>query len=193
VLFPHPLHARIESGEITLAFRSWLRPTVRAGGTLVTPAGLLAIDAVDVIEPGSITAADALRAGATDVAEVIAGLATGDGRRLHRIEFRRAGDDPRLARRVQVELTDAEWSSLIGKLDGMDARSPTGPWTTAALRAIADHPAVVSTVLAEQVGLPRPEFKLRVRRLKALGLTESLEVGYRLSLLGAALLGRRPG
>jgi hypothetical protein len=31
-------------------------------------------------------------------------------------------------------------------------------------------------------------FKLNVRKLKALGLTESLEVGYRLSPRGAAFL-----
>ena len=56
------------------------------------------------------------------------------------------------------------------------------------LRQIGDRPGVVSTVLAEAVGLERPDFKLRVRRLKALGLTESLEVGYRLSPRGRAFL-----
>jgi hypothetical protein len=36
--------------------------------------------------------------------------------------------------------------------------------------------------------MDRPEFKQRVRRLKALGLTESLQVGYRLSPRGMAFL-----
>ena len=36
--------------------------------------------------------------------------------------------------------------------------------------------------------LDKVKFKNNVRRLKALGLTESLEVGYRLSPRGAALL-----
>ena len=36
--------------------------------------------------------------------------------------------------------------------------------------------------------MDRPAFKLNVRKLKALGLTESLEVGYRLSPRGAAFL-----
>ena len=36
--------------------------------------------------------------------------------------------------------------------------------------------------------MERPAFKLNVRKLKALGLTESLEVGYRLSPRGAAYL-----
>jgi hypothetical protein len=37
-------------------------------------------------------------------------------------------------------------------------------------------------------GQDKIAFKLNVRKLKALGLTESLEVGYRLSRRGAALL-----
>jgi hypothetical protein len=43
-------------------------------------------------------------------------------------------------------------------------------------------------VLAEAAGQERLAFKTRVRRLKALGLTESLEVGYRLSPRGRAFL-----
>ena len=53
---------------------------------------------------------------------------------------------------------------------------------------IAASPGVVSTVLADQVGMDRPTFKRRVRQLKELGFTESLEVGYRLSPRGEAYL-----
>ena len=42
--------------------------------------------------------------------------------------------------------------------------------------------------LAPELGLERLPFKARVRRLKELGLTESLERGYRLSPRGAAYL-----
>ena len=69
----------------------------------------------------------------------------------------------------------------------MDAAAEA-PWTRSVLRQIAEQPGVVSTVLAEAVGLDRPTFKIRVRRLKALGLTESLEIGYRLSPRGHAFL-----
>ena len=47
---------------------------------------------------------------------------------------------------------------------------------------------VVSTTLAESAGIERADFKLNVRKLKALGLTISLDVGYRLSPRGVALL-----
>ena len=40
--------------------------------------------------------------------------------------------------------------------------------------------------------MERAWFKGNVRKLKALGLTESLEVGYRLSPRGAVFLATRP-
>jgi ribosomal protein S19E (S16A) len=43
-------------------------------------------------------------------------------------------------------------------------------------------------ILALQVDADVPSFKRRVRQLKELGLTESLEVGYRLSPRGRAVL-----
>ena len=64
----------------------------------------------------------------------------------------------------------------------MDGSSSRGPWTGAVLALIADRPAVVSTVLAEAIGWERQDFKLHVRRRKALGLTFSLDVGYRCCL-----------
>ena len=44
--------------------------------------------------------------------------------------------------------------------------------------------------LAASAGRERHPFKTDVRKLKELGLTESLEVGYRLSPRGRALLER---
>ena len=42
--------------------------------------------------------------------------------------------------------------------------------------------------LAAELGMERLPFKTDVRKLKALGLTESLDVGYRLSPRGTAFL-----
>ena len=44
---------------------------------------------------------------------------------------------------------------------------------------IAERPAVRAGDLADQLGRERLAFKADVRKLKALGLTESLDVGYR--------------
>jgi Mn-dependent DtxR family transcriptional regulator len=46
--------------------------------------------------------------------------------------------------------------------------------------------------LAKHLGRDRKSFKTDVRKLKELGLTESLEVGYRLSPRGRAWLRPRP-
>ncbi len=65
-----------------------------------------------------------------------------------------------------------------------------GPWTIATLRLIGDRPGVRAAELAAAAGRERLPFKADVRKLKELGLTESLEVGYRLSPRGRALLAR---
>ena len=53
---------------------------------------------------------------------------------------------------------------------------------------IGDRPAVRAGDLADDLGRERLSFKTDVRKLKALGLTESLTVGYRLSPRGRAFL-----
>jgi hypothetical protein len=86
----------------------------------------------------------------------------------------------------QSELSEDDVADISRRLDRMDERSPTGAWTRRTLELIADHPAVVSTELAKQIGMERFAFKANVRKLKRLGLTHSLEVGYQLSPRGRA-------
>ena len=59
------------------------------------------------------------------------------------------------------------------------------------LRLIERYPGIVSTKLAQHAGMDRPAFKLNVRKLKEMGLTESLDIGYRLSPRGEAVFARR--
>lgn len=190
MLFPKPLWAGLADGTITVAFRRWKRPTVRAGGTLRTPAGVLAIDAVEAITEAQITDADARRSGADDRAAVLAALPDGAARTLYRIAFHHAGDDPRVALRERTDLADDEIADLIAALDRLDAASTDGPWTRGRLAMIAGDPGVRAPDLAARVGEEVPRFKRRVRRLKALGLTESLPIGYRLSPRGRVFLDR---
>ena len=115
----------------------------------------------------------------------------GDDRTTYRITVHREGDDPRIARRERVDLDAAEWADVARRLESLDARSTIGPWTRATLRIIADRPGVLAATLASELGQEHA-VQGRVRRLKALGLTESLEVGYRLSPLGTAALTHLP-
>jgi hypothetical protein len=59
----------IKAGKVDLIFRRWNRPTVKAGGTLKTKIGLLAIKAIDDIAPEDVSEAEAQRAGFKDVAD----------------------------------------------------------------------------------------------------------------------------
>jgi hypothetical protein len=67
-----------------------------------------------------------------------------------------------------------------------------GPRTKVVLSLIADHPAIRAGDLAAKLGWKIQVFKIRVRKLKGLGPTESLEVGYRPSPRGAAYLRTAP-
>jgi hypothetical protein len=187
VLFPQDVLRRIGEGEVTLAFRRWRRPTVKAGGTLRTRVGVLAIDSVEAVGEEDVTDADARRAGAADRDALLAGLRP-EGR-LHRIEFRLAGPDPRIALRERSEISPAERAEIDARLARLDAASRHGPWTAAVLDLIADRPATPAADLAASLGRERARFKADVRKLKELGLTESLEVGYRLSPRGRAYYG----
>lgn len=183
MVFKERFWAGLRDGSLTVAYRRWTRPSVRPAGTLQSPGGLLAIDSVEVIGPDEIDEAAAHAAGYRDRKELF-GYLRGQGQ-LYRIRFHRIGDDPRVALRQRAELTDEEWETVAGMLR-------RNPWALEYLRLIREMPAVVSTELAERAGMERLAFKQRVRRLKALGLTESLEVGYRLSPRGEAVLARAP-
>lgn len=188
MLFNVALHPSIEDGTVTVAFRRWKRPTVVAGGTLLTPVGLLAIDAVDVVDEGDVTEADARAAGSASLDELRAALRSGADRTLYRIRFHRAGDDPRTALRADDDLDAAARRSIDEQLARWDRASASGPWTEPTLRAIATSPGAPSRLLAPELDVDQPTFKRRVRQLKGLGLTESLEVGYRLSPRGRRYL-----
>ncbi len=178
----------IVGGRVSLQFRRWKRPTVKDGGTLLTSVGQLAIDDVRAVTDDELTEKDAARAGFADLAALRDALGpVRDGTRLYRIAVRYQGADPRVALRSSVP-DDDEAAAMVATLRAWDARSRSGPWTRTALRLIADHPETLAAELATAAGLDRARFKSNVRRLKGLGLTESLERGYRLSPRGSAVL-----
>ena len=85
----------IQAGEITLQFRRWTRPSVKAGGTLKTRVGLLRIGRIDEMRPEDVTAVDARKAGFRDIADFRAWLNTmKQGPLFHRIEVSYIGEPP---------------------------------------------------------------------------------------------------
>ena len=178
---------RIVSGEISLVFRRWRRPTVRSGGSLRTALGVLRILDVAVVTEVDISEADAGRAGFSSRAALLEGLGAREGQ-VYRIAVEYAGADPRIALRRRDDLSDAEVERIIGKLQRFDAQSSAGPWTARVLAAIEAQPGVVSRTLAELLDCDRDWLKPQVRKLKNLGLTVSLTTGYELSPRGRVVL-----
>ena len=164
---------------------------MRAGGTLQTSVGVLAIETVEPLESDQeISDEDARAAGFANAAAITEAFPPKPGATLYRVRFVLAGPDPRVALRDKADLTAAERDQINTRLANYDARSPIGPWTRRTLEAIAERPETRAGDLAADLGQERLPFKANVRKLKALGLTESLETGYRLSPRGRAYLGR---
>ena len=190
MLFEQRLWPGLADGSVTVTFRRWKRPRAAVGGSHRTPAGVLAVDAVAEVDPAAITEADARAAGFGSLAALLAQLDRhGDGP-VYRVDFHHAGADPREALRRRLDLSAEELAGLRARLDRLDRASRDGPWTHLTIGLIGERPGVRAADLAAAAGRERHSFKTDVRKLKELGLTESLEVGYRLSPRGRALLER---
>ncbi len=174
----------IWAGRVDTLFRRWTRPTVKTGGTLVTARGVLAIESAEALELEAVSPDDLRRAGFVNRAALQAWLDNGKPGTLYRIRVRPGGADPRIALRDSLN----DLAVVEQALARLDAR---GKWTEQVLLLIEAHPGRLAQLLADEVGLDKLKFKARVRQLKALGLTESLDIGYRLAPRGAALLARR--
>jgi hypothetical protein len=98
------------------------------------------------------------------------------------------GPDPRIALRGQEDLDESALRAVAAKLRRLDARSGHGPWTAEVLALIAAKPGTRAPDLAAEVGRETARFKLDVRKLKEHGLTESLDIGYRISPRGQRVL-----
>jgi hypothetical protein len=190
MLFPQRFWAGLEDGSVTLAFRRWRRRGVKAGGSQLTPVGVLAVDAVDAVAVDDITDDEARRAGYGDRDELLAELERHPDGTLYRIAFHRAGADPRVALREDTAVSDDQLAAVRARLARLDRASSHGPWTEEVLRLIAARPGVRAADLAGSMDRETQPFKTDVRKLKALGLTESLAVGYRLSPRGRVVLDR---
>jgi hypothetical protein len=192
MLVAQRLRPGIADGSVTVLLRRWSRPQAIAGRRYRTAAGMLEVDAVDLIDAADITDEDARAAGAPDAAAARAELRGPEGAPVTRVRFHAVtGPDPRDLLAADEALSDEDVAAIARRLERMDRAASHGPWTLAALQAIAAQPGVRAGDLAEAAGRERLAFKRDIRKLKALGLTLSLPVGYRLSPRGEAFLARR--
>ena len=188
MLFSASAWPGLADGSITVTFRAWTKPQAKVGGRYRVAGMLLEATAVGEVAVSKLTEDHAIAAGEADLTTLLKRLKQpAPDSSVWRVDLRYIGIDDRIERRAIDELTDDDIAALRSRLDRLDRVAST-PWTRTTLRLIEKYPAVVSTELAALTGQERPDFKLNVRKLKEMGLTESLQVGYQLSPRGVALL-----
>jgi hypothetical protein len=188
MLFKTRFHEGIRSGEIRCTVRIWQRPHVKVGGRYTLGGGAVVVDKIYETRLDDITPALARRCGFDSLVDLLKVAKHGRGERVFIIDFHydsKAGGRPQPS---TAAISGDEVAGLVQRLEAMDRRSRTGAWTLATLRAIEARPGVLAAKLASSLGRPRDQFKRDVRKLKALGLTFSLEIGYRLTPRGEALV-----
>ena len=192
LLFQKHFHAGLKDGSVTLTFRRWPKARVKAGGRYrCHPIGVLEVDDVRLVQVKNISEPDAKRAGfATRKAllEYLAGGPNGaldEQSDLYRVELHHGGDGDRVSIALDDKLSPEDLETLKKKLARLDGDDP---WTLKTLRLIEQHPQVRARILAAKLGRERDPFKVDVRKLKRLGLTQSFELGYEVSPRGRAYL-----
>src|SRR4051794_24158066 len=158
MLFPKRVWVGLGDGSVGVAFRYWKRPTVKSGGTLQSPVGVLAIDSVERIAQRAITPGEARAAGYESRAGLLADLAKYrmPGTTLYRITFHYEGEDPRRALRENDRLDPSELQQLQSRLARLDRASSPGPRTKDRLGVIPDNPATPAAAPAAPGGAGEP-------------------------------------
>ena len=89
--FSRELRDDVIAGDITVSFRLWRRPQVRAGGRYAVGPAHIEVDSVELMPFASITAADLRRSGEPDRESLRRRAAhagpIGDDTLLYRVEF----------------------------------------------------------------------------------------------------------
>ena len=161
---------------------------MRSGGTLLTPVGQLQIESVRPVTTEQISEDDARRAGYGSLEMLLSELRGRPEGTLYRVVLGPLSPDPRIALRESLPARGRDADEILHRLDRLDARAGGHPWTLGVLEAVNAHPGLRAGTLCKRVGQEKEPFKVNVRKLKNLGLIESLLTGYRLSPRGAALL-----
>jgi hypothetical protein len=190
LLFKKPFWPGLESGAITLTFRRWQKPHVRAGGRYrCHPIGVLEVDAISEVAAGTIGDADARAAGFASRAELLAYLAElgplDDATPVFRVALHHGGDGDRVPLALLDQLSSDDVAAITAKLAKLDTPRR---WTAETLAIIAKRPRIAASKLAAALGRDTAPFKADVVKLKKLGLTQSFEVGYEISPRGRAYL-----
>jgi hypothetical protein len=192
LLFQKRFHAGIVDGAVRLTFRLWEKPHVKVGGRYrVHPIGVVEVEAVDALTIGDITEVDARACGFQSRAELLSYMALvakaplTPRTHVFRVALKHGGDGDRVPSALETKLTADALADLQKRLARLDR---DGRWTRRVLELIGKHPRTAASQLARKLGRETEPFKIDVRKLKKLGLTQSFEVGYEVSPRGRKYL-----
>ncbi|WP_157776579.1 hypothetical protein [Nitratireductor aquibiodomus] len=188
MLIKRSILQKIVIGDVDCAFRRWKRPTVRSGGRLRTGVGELAIQEVEQVTIASLTDEDAHRAGYDRLEDLRFEMSRQPDRDLYRIVLRYHGSDRRELLRQDDDITDAECASILERINRIGAKAHIADLSLRILTWIDKCPDRRARDLADEIGMDTRKLKTYVRKLKEMGLTESRQIGYRLSARGQRVL-----
>jgi hypothetical protein len=179
----------IRAGSVCCSFRTWPSPQAKVGGQYnLHPTGAIEVTALRQIRFADAGHRQVRQSGFPDTEALRAYLKVDDNDLVYLVEFRYLGEVT-----VKVppgqKLNARQARSLANKLTRMDQRSGRGPWAHRTLTLIDQQPGTRAADLAGVLGWDTAPFNANVRKLKQLGLTLSLDTGYRLTDRGVALLG----
>lgn len=189
MMFTRPYKEAIAAGRVTTSFRNWKRPQVKVGGEYnIPPFGAIRVTGITTTTLSQTSTRAVLRSGHESVGDLTKLLKCSTDDPVFQVDFTYLGAEPVKQPNRSADLTRDELTELVARLDNYDKKSP---WAWRTLDLIHQHPATRAGDLAPRVGQELPVFKRNVRKLKTLGLTLSLEVGYQLSERGSQLLKHR--
>jgi hypothetical protein len=183
--FTKPFKTAISEGRVTLTFRNWKRVQAKVGGRYnIAPFGAIEVTAVTSTCLADTPPSDIEHSGFTNVQALQDTLGVGANDTIYRVAFHYLGSK-HVNQPEQHPVSAKDLVALRARLQRMDKPQP---WTLQTLSLLARHPGVRAGDLAKQCGKATLTFKRDVRKLKVLGLTISLETGYRLSSRGEQVL-----
>jgi hypothetical protein len=192
LLFQKRFHEGLKSGEVTLTFRRWERPHVKPGGRYrCHPIGVLVVESIERVRLADISVADARKTGFASRDELVDYIRSGPGgdvtdeTELFRVQLHHGGEEDRVDSALDADLSPDDIEAIKARLARMDAKEK---WTAITLALIDKHPRIAASQLARKLGRETLPFKVDVRKLKRLGLTQSFEVGYEVSPRGRAYM-----
>ena len=183
--FTKPYKEAIAAGRITTTFRTWRTPRAKLEGQYnIPPFGAIQVTGIRQLPLEKASAAAIRRAGFADRAALEGFLGVSGESPVYQVDFKYLGS-AEVKRPDTQRLHKSELADITKRLTRMDSKRP---WTRKALSLIAAHPATRAGDLAPQCDMDTPTFKRNVRKLKALGLTQSMETGYQLTPRGQQML-----